>query len=122
MILMDFKRIHRLALISAIVFALSVGNGARLVLKEVSTAAPLPPLDSAALRLMNFASQYYIHALGETIVPTIPQMWKKSADWEKIPKKLAAAEKKKEKKDREIKSEGLIAESQLNNEIGRAHV
>ena len=85
-------------------------------LKEVSTAAPLPPLDSAALRLMNFASQYYIHALGETIVPTIPQMWKKSADWEKIPKKLAAAEKKKEKKDREIKSEGLIAESQLNNE------
>ena len=85
-------------------------------LKEVSAAAPLPPLDSAALRLMNFASQYYIHALGETIVPTIPQMWKKSADWEKIPKKLAAAEKKKEKKDREIKSEGLIAESQLNNE------
>ena len=85
-------------------------------LKEVSAAAPLPPLDSAVLRLMNFASQYYIHALGETIVPTIPQMWKKSADWEKIPKKLTAAEKKKEKKDLEIKSEGLIAESQLNNE------
>lgn len=85
-------------------------------LKEVSALAPLPPLDSAVLRLMNFASQYYIHALGETIVPTIPQMWKKSADWEKIPKKLIAAEKKKEKKDREIKSEGLIAESQLNIE------
>jgi primosomal protein N' (replication factor Y) len=65
---------------------------------------------------MNFASQYYIHGLGETIVPTIPQMWKKPEDWEKIPKKLIAAEKKKEKKDREIKSEGLIAESQLNNE------
>jgi primosomal protein N' (replication factor Y) len=43
-------------------------------------------------------------------------MWKKPEDWEKIPKKLIAAEKKKEKKDREIKSEGLIAESQLNNE------
>jgi primosomal protein N' (replication factor Y) len=43
-------------------------------------------------------------------------MWKKPEDWEKIPKTLIAAEKKKEKKDREIKSEGLIAESQLNNE------
>lgn len=85
-------------------------------LKGVSALAPLPPLDSAVLRLMNFASQYYIHALGETIIPTIPQMWKKSADWEKIPKKLLAAEKKKDKKDREIKSEGLIAESQLNSE------
>ena len=85
-------------------------------LKQVKAVAPLPPLDSATLRLMNFASQYYIHGLGETIVPTIPQMWKKPEDWEKIPKKLIAAEKKKEKKDREIKSEGLIAESQLNNE------
>ena len=85
-------------------------------LKQVNAVAPLPPLDSAALRLMNFASQYYIHGLGETIVPTIPQMWKKPEDWEKIPKKLIAAEKKKEKKDREIKSEGLIAESQLNKE------
>jgi len=85
-------------------------------LKQVKAVAPLPPLDSAALRLMNFASQYYIHGLGETIVPTIPQMWKKPEDWEKIPKKLIAVEKKKEKKDREIKSEDLIAESQLNNE------
>ena len=85
-------------------------------LKEVSALAPLPALDSAVLRLMNFASQYYIHALGETIIPTIPQMWKKATDWEKIPKKLLAAEKKKEKKDREIKSEGLITESQLNSE------
>ncbi|MBU3584024.1 primosomal protein N' [Polynucleobacter sp. 15G-AUS-farblos] len=85
-------------------------------LKGVSALAPLPPLDSAVLRLMNFASQYYIHVLGETIIPTIPQMWKKSANWEKIPKKLLAAEKKKDKKDREIKSEGLIVESRLNNE------
>ena len=85
-------------------------------LKKVSALAPLPPLDSAVLRLMNFASQYYIHALGETIIPSIPQMWKRAADWEKIPKKLIAAEKKKAKKDREIKSEGLIVESQLNGE------
>ena len=85
-------------------------------LKQVKAVAPLPPLDSATLRLMNFASQYYIHGLGETIVPTIPQMWKKPEDCEKITKKLIDAEKKKEKKDREIKSEGLIAESQLNKE------
>ena len=85
-------------------------------LKEVSALAPLPPLDSAVLRLMNFASQYYIHALGETIIPTIPQMWKKPINWEKIPKKLNAAEKKKEKKDREIKREGFITESQLNSD------
>ena len=46
-------------------------------LKSISSLAPLPPLDPAALRLINFASQYYIHGLGETIIPTIPQMWKK---------------------------------------------
>ena len=85
-------------------------------LKAVSAVAPIPPLDSAALRLMNFASQYYIHALGETIVPTIPPMWKKAANWEKIPKKLINAEKKKENKNREIKSEGLITELQLNDD------
>jgi len=85
-------------------------------LKAVSAVAPIPPLDSAALRLMNFASQYYIHALGETILPTIPTMWKKAANWEKIPKKLINAEKKKENKNREIKSEGLITELQLNDD------
>ena len=68
-------------------------------LKGVTRVAPLPPLDSAALRLVNFASQYYIHALGETIIPTIPQMWKKPDDWEKMPKKLAADAEKKKKKD-----------------------
>ena len=70
-------------------------------LKSVNQVAPLPPMDPAALRLMNFASQYYIHALGETIIPTIPQMWKKALDWEKIPKKLVAA---------------------IEKKIGRAHV
>jgi primosomal protein N' (replication factor Y) (superfamily II helicase) len=89
-------------------------------LKEVKAVAPLPPLDPAALRLMNFASQYYIHGLGETILPAIPQMWKKPIDWEKIPKKIATAEKKKEKKDQEGKSEGLITEAQFNLEQQQA--
>ncbi|MBU3601249.1 primosomal protein N' [Polynucleobacter sp. AM-25C3] len=82
-------------------------------LKFVDRLAPLPPLDPASLRLMNFASQYYVHALGETILPTIPQMWKKADEWEKIPQKLESAEKKK-KKSINVAVEGLITEDQLN--------
>ncbi|MBU3537704.1 primosomal protein N' [Polynucleobacter sp. UK-Gri1-W3] len=84
-------------------------------LKGVTKVPPLPPLDPAVLRLMNFASQYYIHALGETIIPTIPQMWKKPDDWEKIPKKLAADEEKKKKKTLPEISEGFIDEHLLND-------
>jgi primosomal protein N' (replication factor Y) len=84
-------------------------------LKEVTRVAPLPPLDPAALRLMNFASQYYIHALGETIIPTIPQMWKKPDDWEKIPKKLVVDAEKKKKKSESGASEGFVDEERLND-------
>ena len=83
-------------------------------LKEISRVAPLPALDPAALRLMNFASQYYIHALGETIIPTIPQMWKKADDWVKIPKKLATDEVSPKKSQTKELSEGFIGESHLN--------
>ena len=83
-------------------------------LKSVSRVAPLPPLDPAVLRLMNFASQYYIHALGEAIIPTIPQMWKKPDDWEKIPKKLVAAEEKQKKKIKQEAVEGYVDEGHLN--------
>ncbi len=83
-------------------------------LKSVSRVAPLPPLDPAVLRLMNFASQYYIHALGETIIPTIPQMWKKPDDWEKIPKKLVAAAEKQKNKTKQEAVEGYVDEGNLN--------
>jgi primosomal protein N' (replication factor Y) len=86
-------------------------------LKPVTQAAPLPPLDGAALRLMNFASQYYIHGLGETIIPAIPQMWKKSSDWQKISAKLNPSEVKKTKSkkvEEPARSEGYISEAQLN--------
>jgi len=89
-------------------------------LKSIARLAPLPPLDPAALRLINFASQYYVHALGETIIPTIPQMWKKPDAWEKIPTKLIAAEEKKKKSTLEERSEGLICEKDLNEEQRRA--
>jgi primosomal protein N' (replication factor Y) len=82
-------------------------------LKFVKRLAPLPVLDPALLRLMGFASQYYIHALGETILPVIPQMWKKIDDWEKIPEKIELAEKKGKKKSG-VLQEGLITPDQLN--------
>ncbi len=67
-------------------------------LKSVDRLAPLPVFDASMLRLMNFVSQYYIHALGETILPVIPKMWKSPDDWEKIPDKLESAEKKGKKR------------------------
>jgi primosomal protein N' (replication factor Y) len=82
-------------------------------LKSVESLAPLPVFDPALLRLMNFASQYYVHALGETILPVIPQMWKKADDWEKILEKLNSAGKK-SKKGLDVMSEGLITQDQLN--------
>ena len=82
-------------------------------LKSVNRLAPLPPLDPALLRLMNFASQYYVHGFGETILPSIPKAWKKSDDWEKTPQKIELAEKKK-RKEKGSTSEGLITEEQLN--------
>ena len=89
-------------------------------LKSINSLAPLPPLDPAALRLINFASQYYIHALGETIIPAIPQMWKKPDSWEKIIQKLIAAEEKKKKKVQLEQSEGFIEEADLNTEQKQA--
>jgi primosomal protein N' (replication factor Y) len=82
-------------------------------LKSVERLAPLPEFDPALLRLMNFTSQYYIHALGETILPAIPQMWKKADNWEKIPQKLESAEKK-IKKRIDALAEDPITKEQLN--------
>ena len=81
-------------------------------LKSIDRLAPLPAFDPSLLRLMNFASQYYVHALGETILPVIPQMWKKADNWEKIPEKLESAKKSKKKLD--VIAEGLISQEQLN--------
>ena len=89
-------------------------------LKSIGSLAPLPALDPAALRLINFASQYYIHALGETIIPTIPQMWKKPENWAKTPKKLLAAEEKKKKNSQQKQAEGFIQEVDLNEEQKQA--
>jgi len=88
-------------------------------LKAVNRLAPLQHLDPALLRLMSFASQYYVHALGETILPSIPKMWKKADDWEKIPQKIELAEIKEGKKKGRI-PEGFITAEQLNSDQKKA--
>jgi len=85
-------------------------------LKAVLGLAPLPPLDSALLSLMNFASQYYIHSLGETIIPSIPQMWRKPERWEKLRLSKPSINMKSNQGDLANDSEKLIGVGQLNPE------
>ena len=89
-------------------------------IKYVDKVSPLPPLNLALLRLMNFASQYYVHALGETILPTIPQMWKKADSWKKNIEKINEVTKKKNPKVIETQKEGFITAEQLNAEQKKA--
>ena len=51
-------------------------------LKKVNQRAPLPPLDSKTLHMLNFASQYYFSTLGEIALPSIPAYWKKPKKWQ----------------------------------------
>ncbi|MFY8184160.1 MAG: replication restart helicase PriA, partial [Polynucleobacter sp.] len=56
-------------------------------LKKVSQQAPLPPLDSKTLGMLNFASQYYFSTLGEIALPSIPAYWKKPKKWQALTQK-----------------------------------
>lgn len=68
-------------------------------LKAVKQAAPLMPLDSKTLGMLNFVSQYYFSTLGETALPAIPAYWKKPKTWAShFKKKQNAQLKKKEAK------------------------
>jgi primosomal protein N' (replication factor Y) (superfamily II helicase) len=89
-------------------------------IKYVDRLSPLPPLDAGLLRLMNFASQYYVYTLGETILPTIPQMWKKADAWEKNVDKLNKAPKKERLEAAAPLKEGLIGIDQFNTEQKKA--
>lgn len=53
-------------------------------LKTVTQLAPIPALDPQLMQLMVFASTYYIQGLGETLIPSIPQYWKKPKNWPKL--------------------------------------
>ncbi|WP_255879960.1 replication restart helicase PriA [Polynucleobacter paludilacus] len=85
-------------------------------IKSVIDVAPLPPIDAGLLSLMNFASQYYIHSLGETIVPSIPQMWRKPERWDKLRLVAQSSVSKKKKNETASASEKFIGVDQLNPE------
>ena len=61
-------------------------------LKKVSQQAPLPPLDSKTLGMLNFASQYYFSTLGEIALPSIPAYWKKPKKWQTLAEKAIGNE------------------------------
>ena len=67
-------------------------------LKKVSQKAPLPPLDSKTLQMLNFASQYYFSTLGEIALPSIPAYWKKTTKWQALATKADDKETKSTKK------------------------
>ena len=52
-------------------------------LKKVLQVAPINPLDGRLMELAHFASQYYVHGLGETIVSAIPKWWRTTSNWSK---------------------------------------
>jgi len=85
-------------------------------IKSVIDVAPLPRIDAGLLSLMNFASQYYIHSLGETIVPSIPQMWRKPERWDKLRLVAQPPVSKKKKNETASASEKFIGVDQLNPE------
>lgn len=53
----------------------------RTKLKSVLQKAPVPPLDSNTMAMLNFTSQYYLSSLGEAALPTVPAYWKKPKKW-----------------------------------------
>jgi primosomal protein N' (replication factor Y) (superfamily II helicase) len=61
-------------------------------LKRVNQRAPLPPLDSKTLHMLNFASQYYFSTLGEIALPSIPAYWKKPKKWQTLAEKAIGKE------------------------------
>lgn len=73
-------------------------------IKKVIQQAPLPPLDSKSLGMLNFASQYYFSALGEITLPSIPAYWKKPKKWQGLEQKLHDLEIKREEKTNKKKA------------------
>ena len=100
-------------------------------LRKVTQKAPLPPLDSKTLSMLNFASQYYFSTLGEIALPSIPAYWKKAKKWQAIAQKADDKETKPAKrfnKKREapqqkpamVESASGIQKDQLNAEQTKA--
>lgn len=86
-------------------------------LKAVDNVAPLLPLDKKLMQLAQFASRYYLHGLGETIIPAIPKWWRTSHNWTNLTNKLNI---KKSAEDAIAKNQKVIAPEQLNDEQSAA--
>ncbi|NCZ77577.1 MAG: primosomal protein N', partial [Burkholderiaceae bacterium] len=82
-------------------------------LKNVLQVAPLIPLDSRLMQLGYFASQYYIHGLGETLISAIPKWWRTSTHWNKPLQQLIAKERATAQSNSKKKN---LAQNQLNEE------
>lgn len=82
-------------------------------LREIEQLSPLPPLGSRHMELAKFASHYYIHGLGETLVSAIPKWWKAPRQWNKPFKQLSETSKKKSKSESQA---APIAYERLNDE------
>ena len=81
-------------------------------LKKVNQRAPLPPLDSKTLQMLNFASQYYFSTLGEIALPSIPAYWKKPKKWQALEQQLRDTEIEPGKKTRKKKTASQPGQSE----------
>ena len=93
--------------INAVAIVIKVSNHSdyeHSKLRKVSQLAPLPPLDSKTLGMLNFASQYYFSTLGEIALPSIPAYWKKPKQWQALAEKADGNELKPKKKNSKKKA------------------
>lgn len=107
----------RISLVGLIIEVATYSELKQSKLKAVLRVAPLIPLNDRLMELGYFASQYYIHGLGETLVSAIPKWWRTSSNWSKPPDKLSTTKKAAEQSNG--KKRGL-AHDLLNQEQRRA--
>jgi primosomal protein N' (replication factor Y) len=62
--------------------------GKKSTVKDILGLAPIARLDPGIVRLANFAAKYYLRPIGEILLSTIPNEWKKPQLWEKLTKQI----------------------------------
>ena len=62
--------------------------GKKSNVKDILGLAPIARLDPGIMRLANFAAKYYLRPIGEVLLSTIPNEWKKPQLWEKLTKQI----------------------------------
>lgn len=55
-------------------------------LNTIISLAPLAPLPESSLRLAEFTARYYLKPIGEVLMSSIPNEWKKPSNWERLQK------------------------------------